>query len=1341
MGSEVPTSSPLPPSGNLGAIGSVAKALAGGVRFGDIEYETAESVLLAGLPSDTRVFRGSDRNQRAAARERIAEGHPAFMLFDDARIPRSSRARVAFRCKPGAFWMPALLRADVVLNAGSTHPKGERTAWRFGKGIRHKKHVAIHVAVALEIDGTPLEDQARLIDQLEAEFGLRPALVVMSGDVREASIAPLRFQCPDVEFAPGKSLHVYYVVRAVECGDPRWQAAMDALCALLGADSKATDAARLLRKPGVAVDDVGSDRTNRWRQNAVVRVQTCLRADRESPPWDLDELVARAEHACARRGLDVGVARLERKLIGELARAADDQAQQTERTRSGRCPGPSLARQQAIEDACREVRRLAAECDPEGMKRVGRAALASSKSRGRYRRQSLDPNVEVTVEMPNGERQSLPLQEWGRWLLRHEGRDRGSIATSFVRCWAPTKSGLCHTSGDAEGRPRESPAATLALRGGAPVIYCHVDRVAYRAGRELDPGAGLDRPLPAHGESKYLSGFALPERSVLLLRSDTGTGKTTAIAAALGNRNALVVVPRVAIADALAPKFGAAHYREVLATSRRHDWSAKGRLVVCVNSLLRFLPRIGDGPFWLVIDESEQVVSALFGDTMSRRPRTPKGKPYCGAVLEALLQAARTAYGSGGGVIVADAHAGDRTLELVRLLSSEAPNSQWREVGISRRRRAPVVSWADRDKMLEAVVAKVREERRVAIAAMTLRRAREYKQALDRQVLPSGRSARVRLYTSPMQAECGLAPANENADLANVNSLWAREKCDVVIYTTVASAALSYDGVADEAFDLAVLDWGSPYLPYGEWTLGAQMLDRVRHPGEVWFQAPAYRNGPGLVPSRSLIIERLSMARAAERQIVGLDGHERGGCLPGRDHLAHLLAADEHARAHRRSEPRADLEAYFRSRGAQVESRPIDVRGQEGSGEPFQLGQYLAEVATGREQWFKLVGMSLPLASMAELRAARREVELLARGPDRDRVLAQLCAHELAEFFGRDVVDAELARRAASGILERQVVEFCRAALFVGGHLRPAVADVHANLAAGSLAAVTGDVPKTKAAILLLEVAFGPAFLQQIAASLLALANDAKLPTSLSTYGLSTFAATTRAEKTGPLDQSHPRRAGATRVGDEPRRASRSEAKTPYSWSSDDGALLVDEKRTSVADIIRTYGLALERASIDAGLLTKVGFAPIALTERGICKAIGRALEWFGLRTKASRPAQRQGPRRRWYRLDMDATELHVRRSVAQLRRMLEQPGHAPEASGDEPEARVAADAAPTPAIITSSEPRAWNVGIRRLERRARAPYVGTACRSSGAPSRRHKRVLPPNTAWLSAIAARQAVP
>ena len=1176
---------------------SIAEALAGAVLFGDIPTDQARRALLRGLPDDLPAFRSDDPEALRSARQAAADGRPALLHLTGAPTPWGAvgNAGCSIPHKIGAFWSPQAFDAARTLRAADLYAKGARAALRSGKGARSNRNVRLLLAVAVESDCGTKRAQADMIDKLERR-GVRVPIVVDSGDTRPESARALR---PDVNIEGGKSLHLTIPIRAVEVGNPDHARAMAALLVLIRGDLKATDPARLLRLPGVAAGTWGAKRARAFCPGETVRLQTLLRADADAEPWDVAELADALEAICADLGLDVAAGVEALRVAAELRLAAGKR----EAGAAAVCLEAAM-RCEALARVPDDVRELADAIGANGT-RKGKGGIGSAVP---YDAAEL-PRDAMVRALWNGEPLELPFHAWGALLSSVDLGAHGTKGPRGVAAWTPTPAGLRHTTGERAGCEREAPAGTLWAVEGRVRLACHVEGRVYVPSLPRDPAAEPP-PFPAAGAPPYLAPATLASGSVTILRSDTGTGKTHWLAGWLRRVAGLIVTPRIAIAAEAVRRYGAIDYRSAEAREAFGKVEeAQGclfdggrRVAACINSICKIrLPDVDDGPFWLVLEESEQVAAALFGGTVPLLPEA--GRAHAAKVLEALGDAARLAVESGGGVVCADAFAGDQTRALLRALLGDdvAPV----EVGIARRRKIAVRFWTDqagddddratkaRDAMRSALFDAARDGRRVMLACLTSREACAVAEVFASLHKRNGDPVRVRLYVGDDEPHLGSIARAPLDELADVNRAWGPEVADVVIFSPVVSAAVSYDRTdKGAAFDIAALD--APRVPHADWTLCLQMLDRARRPGEVWIYAP--ERDAGCVVEVAGVEAYRARKVAAWKADVRADAAARGfdvEALEPRDTgLAELAAVCEYASALRGADVAGALRAFFEARGARL----IGCDDVAASADAETLRKARKDARKRRKgAWGDLVCGAAPYSDAGELRQSAkrlRNTRKLPVGPERDAELARVESHKLRDRYGAAAVTPRLVDDDRDGKVWTRTRELVRAGLIADGMTQAATGRAGAIVEAGCSAGARGDAQRTIAALLLLRGTLGGATV----AGLLAPLRDPDATT-----------------------QGAPMLKEPMPIGD----ADPLEAQ--WSAATLDGA-------SCAAELWRD----LARHGIDPRLLEGTGMHPGAVAADPV-RATGIALRRFGIATCSTRQRQAGEGVARIYRIDGDA--------------------------------------------------------------------------------------------------------
>ena len=683
-----------------------------------------------------------------------------------------------------------------------------------------------------------------------------------------------------------------------------------------------------------------------------------------------------------------------------------------------------------------------------------------------------------------------------------------------------------------------------------------------------------------------------------------------------------MVSPRVAISQEAAVRYGARFYRAVKGLislraapyeAQAELWKTGGRVSVCINSIGRVsLLGAGDGgPFWLVLEESEQITAALYSETI--------GDDKAGGIVQALTEAAHLALESGGGVVAADAFAGDLTRALLREI---AGGVEIREQGIARRRGLPVSFWkgardakgvmvtsgysAQRAACVDAVAA----GKRLLVASFSKGKAKALGSVLAQVTRPNGEPARVKVYLGRDEHKGDHPERAELSELRDVNKYWGPEECDVVIFSPVVSAAVSYDRAGEsERFNIAALD--APQASHADWTLGVQMLDRARRVDEVWIAAPE-RNAwdvADLGACRELIVRKWdadvkAYAKARGRTVTV------EACDPG---LVELKAVVQYVGALRGADIEGDLRRYFEARGATiVQARAEDPGGAE------SIRKAVKEVADrDRAEWAQKVSDAAALRSDAERVSLERRAQKLPLGAEKDAALAELAGHTIDQRYGRELRKPELVDDDRNGAVWRGAREFTRLGLIADGESARALdSRLHAIIAAGTSSAARGDDHKTRAAGVLLCVALGPDWLA-----------EALEPLRLIAVSPGRGGEAREEEPCGAIERG---------TGDTIALARQWRAGT---W---DGR-----------ELARQFAAELHRHGIDPRVLKGSGLAVGAVAVSPV-KAVGRALRRIGLKAECERGGT--GARERVRRLDMTHWRRHCERSDARNRALRENP-------------------------------------------------------------------------------------
>jgi hypothetical protein len=1144
---------------------SITEALAGAVLFGDLAPELAHKALLSGLPADRPCFPANVEGAAAAQR-----AGPGALLLSTPLIPR----------KVGAFWAPQPYAASEAIRLAEKHPKGAAHAFTWGAGVRGNLTVGALTCIAVEADSTSLQAQAGMLDKLEAEHGIRAGLVVMSGDTRADSLRPLGLREGAI-VEPGKSLHVFLPIHATDTGSKAHRRALEALCVLMRADLAATDHARLMRAPGVVANAWG-ERTPRYvKAGEAVRVQTVLRA--EANPVDVAELADRLEAACAAEGLDIARGLEALRCAAALRKAV------------GRCDAETQA---ALLQAAAETE-AAARITPEAKELLRKVGGMPSGKRGAggvslgggFSSATIDRDTKTRAVMPGGEVRELPLAQWGAVLagLAPTLGEHGDKGAGGLPAWAPTDAGECHTSGDDVGKARETPAGRIWNTPEGVRLACFVESVVYTPSNPRDP-ATVCPPLPEDGASPYLS-LKLEPGAACVLRSGTGTGKTRGVIDALeaipGGVSTEVVTPRIAITKEAAELYGALDYQTQGGELRvgATPPGAKLSVAVCINSLAR-CTYTGHGPLWVVLEESEQIVAALFGGKIPLL--VDHARATAGEIIETLRELASAALNSGGGVIAADAFAGDCTNALLRMILP--PDTPIQEKGIARRRDLPVTFFgpqlddndkrcsSELDELLREVKKAVAEGLRVIVAAFKAKDALAWAEIIGAIVRKDGTAPRVKVYVSDTVAvlkQVERAPLDE---LSKVEHYWGPECADVVIYSPCVSAAVSYDP-KDKAACFNVAALVAPHVTHGGWDLGVQMLDRARCVDEVWIACPARRAAVHVRPLAAFKAEQEREWLASARAMgISCDGFTD-------ESLANLKATKDYVRQLRNADPCAELKRYFATRGATIV--------EKGGAGAELLKQERRDVKKRRgDTWAAMVCDAEPIDRRREAELLKQDLRHIPNGDEKDGILAQLDAFKLCDRYGREHLNPELVLIDEHGKVWKQTKALVRAALIADGETALAIGKGDAKaVKAGSKTGAKAEATKMLAALILLRLYMGEEWLAALLEPL------------------------RRGEAaTGPgamLKEPLPRDDGDGEALD-------------HAWHVD---------TWNGEHLASAFAAQLKAHGIDPALLWRSGYG-VGRVRTHHTTAIGKVLALLGMKTEGKKEAT--GDRRRVYRLDLD---------------------------------------------------------------------------------------------------------
>ena len=964
------------------------------VAWGDVDQAPALAALYSGCKPLPVLATPSTLAE-------LAETDPAALVYGTQKLPNKAGRFIALQpWHAGRAWQTA-----------ASNEKGAAHALRWGAGVRTDRHVGALVAAGVEMDGEALEAQASHLDAIEQGTGLRFALVGKSGDTRPESIRAAGAHRDRIE--AGKSLQAFFALYAVDPSDAAgvaaWRQVTRALVVLCRGDVRCVDLARLFREPSV-----------RAASDGRVRLQTTLRA--EPVAYDVADVAERLADLADDWGVDLeggwnalqwadqaatAAKAAERKGHAELAAELRQGAADATATLQIPIGGEQLL------GKGREVGRATGERGGEVLRGVGE----------HYGRGTLPRDVPVRARR-DGREETRPFTAW-RDVMRPGER---------LRAWAPTEAGEHHTSGDKAGTSRAQTSGVLHCdEQGRLSLACHVGQVVWFPERPRDPALHPVR-LPDEGESPYLDELDLAAHPVWILSADTGTGKTHSLARCVAGLRrdgyaVLVVSPRVSLCCAVADTFQIRLYSDE--SGEAEIWGGDG-FVVCVNSLAKRIAEVPGSKVALVIEESEQVVSALFGGTIA--PISKDRGDSAPEIITTLQNIAEFA----DVVVCADAFAGDRTGVLCHVLR---PDDKPRYVHKGRRRPPPTRWWcrtkeaqpgdatSAKGTMLRATLAAVRDGKRAAIACTT----KDTATACAEQVKALGK--RVLLYT-------GDSPAEHRAELADVGKAWSRERCDVVIYSPVIASGLSYDPKDPaERFDLVTM-FAERVNGIG-WGDQIQMLDRVRKPGEVWVWSPERADGaePVWVPTMPQVANEIRQ-RGRDASVAAAAGHGLVAVAyrPVQDDpVFKLKVVNEYVQRMRSADPKTDMIAYMRSRGAVVEEYFVGTN--EGANAAKAHGNVKREL---REAWAEQVNQAEPLTA--------EEYATVERfGTDDIDARAAFEKTRTLDRFGE--CSAELAEKDRHGGVWRKAQTFTRAALVANGWTKAATERERAAVDARSRAA------------------------------------------------------------------------------------------------------------------------------------------------------------------------------------------------------------------------------------------------------------------------------------------------
>lgn len=569
---------------NTSAFPSVKQALQT-VMWGAISAQQATEALFAGLcASDRARFRV------------LSEGKPVdphCLYLWDGHIPGVV----------GRYWIPQPLDGHVVQRAVNTYGSGVQG---FHSGLGDPAVYRL-CSNPMEADDQSLSEQADRLDWLQETAGISFSLVLLSGDHRQESLALTGLAAGCV--VKGKSIHAHYA--SSEPIDPRdqtqravWEDIQTHLIAIMRSDPAIQEAPRLMRMPSFLGTEHGKP--------APVRVQTTLIAKYAGVrPADLLAALQRVAVVDGITSVPVAVAALRtaKRWLKDAkdaeigAEGWDEINDIVARTRQNRAVDP---KDEAL------VRLILPD------KSVGKGGSSSGIRIGKTERRTLPPDF--VVNHPGGSVRLDAVKEHIRCQCPEHGGASGSSA------FAESKDGLTYLC---------CPACRITWNLEIPNPFSLVIPVA--------PAAPLVPAVPTRIQVINERWLPTPKLTtkVTYIKSAQNTGKTFSLRPiALAADSVLALSHRVSLIEKLCVDWNLKNYR---------DWKGldeikEKRLGICANSAYKLqnpnggmtaaqvagaqidaildglegfhVLTLSEGYKLVIIDESEQFVRHLFGDTI-----------------------------------------------------------------------------------------------------------------------------------------------------------------------------------------------------------------------------------------------------------------------------------------------------------------------------------------------------------------------------------------------------------------------------------------------------------------------------------------------------------------------------------------------------------------------------------------------------------------------------------------------------------------------------------------------------------------------------------------------------
>lgn len=502
----------------------------------------------------------------------------------------------------------------------------------------------------------------------------------------------------------------------------------------------------------------------------------------------------------------------------------------------------------------------------------------------------------------------------------------------------------------------------------------------------------------------YLPPLALRPGQVTVLQASLGAGKTYRIGEVIDQLRAdhaelrvIAINHRRALSRQAAGRFSLTCYEDLNGVINESS-------VICLNSLTRVSKSMHQAPQAVIIDEIESVCRQLFGDTLAHYNPERTRSADVALILKGLL---RNCLRAGGQVIFADAHAHPETISALLRFCDINTRPTW----VRHITPAPldVRSYPSEAALVEAIQLQLEDGKRIALATDSRRRADDVAALLD------AKGHRVKLYTGGM---C----ATRRAELADVETAWARQHADVIIYTPAVDAGVNHDpaDVADRVDAVFGLFTGSARL--GAASI-QQMMFRCRHVNAHHIYL-ANRDDTRSCALDDIRTELYARTCIAEERI-----RATGAVVPMRaltfSTLLEFEIRIERVARLRAKRLRSQVEAMYTVRAARL-THAEDLSKAHKRHINQQLRKKGDEAAELRAQ--KVLGAKIMAAEAYDLARCDHNVD--------EQTACAIAKSRLVRQFGAQHLDAKLAARDERGRVTRQSRNVVSLRLALDGHWR-----------------------------------------------------------------------------------------------------------------------------------------------------------------------------------------------------------------------------------------------------------------------------------------------------------------